>query len=79
VTHAAGILWILSAPSGAGKTSLARALVAEVPGLRTSVSFTTRAPRPGEQDGEMKKDESKSKEKKIKNKLKDYLKKNKKR
>ncbi|AEK58617.1 MULTISPECIES: guanylate kinase [Acidithiobacillus] len=51
MTHAAGILWILSAPSGAGKTSLARALVAEVPGLRTSVSFTTRAPRPGEQDG----------------------------
>ncbi|WP_291511871.1 guanylate kinase [Acidithiobacillus sp.] len=51
MSRAAGILWILSAPSGAGKTSLARALVAEVPNLRSSVSYTTRAPRPGEQDG----------------------------
>ncbi|MHB1581564.1 MAG: guanylate kinase, partial [Acidithiobacillus sp.] len=43
-----GILWIISAPSGAGKTSLARALVAATPQLRTSVSYTTRPPRPGE-------------------------------
>ncbi len=46
-----GILWILSAPSGAGKTSLARALVAATSRLRDSVSYTTRLPRPGEVDG----------------------------
>ncbi|OAP87716.1 guanylate kinase, partial [Acidithiobacillus ferrooxidans] len=46
-----GILWIISAPSGAGKTSLARALVAATPQLRTSVSYTTRSPRPGEVEG----------------------------
>ncbi len=46
-----GILWIISAPSGAGKTSLARALVAATPQLRTSVSYTTRPPRPGEVEG----------------------------
>ncbi|MCL4525129.1 MAG: guanylate kinase [Gammaproteobacteria bacterium] len=46
-----GILWIISAPSGAGKTSLARALVAATPQLRTSVSYTTRPPRPGEAEG----------------------------
>ena len=50
--HHAGILWIISAPSGAGKTSLSRALVQETTALRTSVSFTTRAPRPGEIDGQ---------------------------
>lgn len=47
-----GKLFVLSAPSGAGKTTLARALLAEDPGLRFSVSFTTRAPRPGERHGE---------------------------
>ncbi len=46
-----GILWIISAPSGAGKTSLARALVAATPQLRSSVSYTTRPPRPGEAEG----------------------------
>ena len=46
-----GILWIISAPSGAGKTSLARALVAATPQVRTSVSYTTRHPRPGEVEG----------------------------
>ncbi|MBU2812737.1 guanylate kinase [Acidithiobacillus thiooxidans] len=46
-----GILWIISAPSGAGKTSLSRALVEAVPQLRTSVSYTTRPARPGEVDG----------------------------
>jgi len=45
-------LIILSAPSGAGKTSLARALIAAEPGTVLSVSHTTRAPRPGERDGE---------------------------
>lgn len=46
-----GKLFILSAPSGAGKTSLAKALVASMPNLAVSVSHTTRAPRPGERDG----------------------------
>ena len=50
--HHAGILWIVSAPSGAGKTSLSRALAQETAALRTSVSYTTRAPRPGEVDGQ---------------------------
>ncbi len=46
-----GRLFIVAAPSGAGKTSLVNALVARDPRLEISVSFTTRAPRPGEQDG----------------------------
>lgn len=47
----AGVLFIVSAPSGAGKTSLLRALVPSDPRLRLSISHTTRPPRPGEQDG----------------------------
>lgn len=47
----AGKLYILSAPSGAGKSTLAKALRDRVPNLGVSVSHTTRAPRPGEQDG----------------------------
>lgn len=46
-----GTLWILSAPSGAGKTSLVTALLARLDQIRVSVSHTTRAPRPGEEDG----------------------------
>lgn len=46
-----GTLYIISAPSGAGKTSLVRALLQQEPGARVSVSYTTRPPRPGEQDG----------------------------
>jgi len=46
-----GILFILSAASGAGKTSLIAALLEREPNLDLAVSFTTRAPRPGEQDG----------------------------
>ncbi len=46
-----GILFIVSAPSGAGKTSLVKALLEQDPGLALSVSCTTRAPRAGEQDG----------------------------
>ncbi|APZ41737.1 guanylate kinase [Acidihalobacter ferrooxydans] len=46
-----GTLYILSAPSGAGKTSLVKALVERQPALTVSVSHTTRAPRPGEVDG----------------------------
>lgn len=48
---AAGTLFVVSAPSGAGKTSLVRALVAAEPEMAVSVSYTTRAPRPGEVDG----------------------------
>jgi guanylate kinase len=44
-------LYILSAPSGAGKTSLVKALLAARPGLAVSVSHTTRPPRPHELDG----------------------------
>ncbi len=47
----AGKLIILSAPSGAGKTSLAKALVANMTDSVISISHTTRAPRPGERDG----------------------------
>ncbi|VAX11103.1 Guanylate kinase [hydrothermal vent metagenome] len=46
-----GTLYIFSAPSGAGKTSLVKALLAEMDGIEVSVSHTTRAMRPGEQDG----------------------------
>jgi guanylate kinase len=46
-----GKLFILSAASGTGKTSLAKELVARMPDLAFSVSHTTRAPRPGEQHG----------------------------
>jgi guanylate kinase len=48
---ASGTLFVLTAPSGAGKTTLTRGLLAEDPSLRFSVSFTTRKPRAGEQDG----------------------------
>ena len=47
-----GILWIISAPSWAGKTSLSRALIDHTSQLRHSVSYTTRPPRPGEASGE---------------------------
>jgi guanylate kinase len=46
-----GTLYTVSAPSGAGKTSLVNALVEHCPGLQVSVSHTTRPIRPGEQDG----------------------------
>lgn len=46
-----GKLYILSAPSGAGKSSLAKALIEALPDLGVSVSHTTRDPRPGEQNG----------------------------
>ena len=47
----AGNLFVIAAPSGAGKTSLTRALLERESGIRHSVSYTTRAPRPGEHDG----------------------------
>ncbi len=46
-----GLLLILSSPSGAGKTTLSRALLDGDPGITLSVSVTTRRPRPGEVDG----------------------------
>lgn len=45
-------LFVISAPSGAGKTSLVRALMEREPDLRFSISYTTRARRPGEHDGQ---------------------------
>jgi guanylate kinase len=46
-----GVCLVLAAPSGAGKSSLTRALLDAEPDLSLSVSVTTRAPRPGEVDG----------------------------
>lgn len=46
-----GIAYIISAPSGAGKTTLCRMAAAHFPEVRNSVSYTTRKPRPGEVDG----------------------------
>ncbi len=46
-----GTLYIVAAPSGAGKTSLVKALVEQLDELEVSVSYTTRPPRPGEKDG----------------------------
>jgi len=46
-----GTLYIISAPSGAGKTSMVKALLERLADVVVSVSNTTRAPRPGEQDG----------------------------
>jgi len=46
-----GLMFVLSSPSGAGKTTLSRLLIERMPGLRMSVSVTTRAKRPGEVDG----------------------------
>ncbi|MEM9183737.1 MAG: guanylate kinase [Pseudomonadota bacterium] len=48
----AGQVFIVAAPSGAGKTSLVRALISEMPGIVMSISHTTRDPRPGENNGE---------------------------
>jgi len=48
---ASGCLFVLAAPSGGGKTSLVRELLVREPGIRLSVSYTTRPPRPGEQNG----------------------------
>ncbi|MGO9514734.1 MAG: guanylate kinase [Steroidobacteraceae bacterium] len=46
-----GRLFVIAAPSGAGKTSLVKALVEREPELQFSVSYTTRQPRPNERDG----------------------------
>ncbi len=46
-----GSLFVVSAPSGTGKTTLVESLIAGVPGLEMSRSYTSRPPRPGERDG----------------------------
>src|SRR3954469_22176235 len=46
-----GLFFVITAPSGAGKSTLINALLRDDPRLKLSISFTTRAPRPGEQDG----------------------------
>ena len=46
-----GQIFIIAAPSGAGKSSLVAALIAADPGIRLSISHTTRTPRPGEMNG----------------------------
>ncbi|HKE62898.1 MAG TPA: guanylate kinase [Nitrospira sp.] len=50
-TERRGILFIVSAPSGTGKTTLCKQLTANISGLWHSISYTTRAPRPGEEHG----------------------------
>jgi len=47
-----GITFVLSAPSGTGKTTVCKALRQKIPALKFAVSHTTRAPRPGEKEGE---------------------------
>lgn len=49
--HRRGLMFILSSPSGAGKTTIARSLLENDGDIRLSVSVTTRPPRPGEVDG----------------------------
>ncbi len=46
-----GLLIVLSAPSGSGKTTILKKVMSRLPGLVFSVSHTTRRPRPGEEDG----------------------------
>lgn len=50
-SSSAGVLVVLTGPSGAGKSTLVARAQGEMANLRFSVSYTTRAPRPGEQDG----------------------------
>ncbi|TMP74206.1 guanylate kinase [Pseudoalteromonas sp. S1608] len=52
MAHSRGNLFILSAPSGAGKSSLINALLKKHTDMKVSVSHTTRAPRPGENNAE---------------------------
>lgn len=50
-TERRGILFIISAPSGTGKTTLCKQLTTNIPGLWHSISYTTRKPRSGEEHG----------------------------
>ena len=49
---AIGVLFVIAAPSGGGKSSMVNALLAREPGIRLSISWTTRTPRPGESEGQ---------------------------
>jgi guanylate kinase len=49
--QSSGSLFMVVAPSGAGKSTLVNALLAQEPAIKLSISYTTRAPRPGEQHG----------------------------
>ncbi|NTW58533.1 MAG: guanylate kinase, partial [Nitrospirae bacterium] len=49
--HRDGILFVVSAPSGAGKTTLCKGITDSLENLTHSISYTTRKPRPGETDG----------------------------
>ncbi len=51
MTKRRGLMFVLSSPSGAGKTTLSRRLLEQEEGVAMSVSVTTRGPRPGEVDG----------------------------
>jgi guanylate kinase len=51
MTEKRGRLFVITAPSGAGKSSLIKALLASDPALGLSISYTTRPPRPGEKNG----------------------------
>jgi guanylate kinase len=51
LNKSAGLLFVVSAPSGTGKTTLCRAMVQIFPDLRFSISYTTRPMRPGDQNG----------------------------
>ena len=46
-----GVLFVVAAPSGGGKSSMVNAVLEREPGIRLSVSYTTRPPRPGEAEG----------------------------
>ena len=50
-TRKEGLVFVVSAPSGAGKTTLCKAITDSLGNLRHSISYTTRRPRPGEKDG----------------------------
>ena len=49
---ASGVLFVVAAPSGGGKSSMVNAVLEREPGIRLSVSYTTRPPRPGESEGQ---------------------------
>src|SRR5690606_31607164 len=46
-----GVLFVLSSPSGAGKTTISKMMLQQDPDIALSISATTRPPRPGEKDG----------------------------
>jgi guanylate kinase len=51
IPRKAGLVFVVSAPSGAGKTTLCEAITRSLENLKHSISYTTRGPRPGENDG----------------------------